>query len=144
MVRTEILNLDNWTVTCRDFADPRIKRACSANLQLVQTESKQVLLSWTVAPGPDGRPQQAIQIPTGIMLANGIGLTVGKSAVRRIPVISCEPGRCTAAGAMDDALVHDLAAAEEGRVEMQAIGGNLLQFRMPLRGFDKALAALRR
>src|SRR5262249_32698340 len=46
--RTEILNFENWAVTCNEFADPRARR-CSALLQILQQNTNQVVFTWTVA-----------------------------------------------------------------------------------------------
>ena len=39
-IRTEILNFDNWVVTCNEFAEGAKTRTCAAVLRMVQAEHK--------------------------------------------------------------------------------------------------------
>jgi invasion protein IalB len=143
-IRTEILNFDNWTLTCVEYAEARGKQTCAATLQMVQAKSRQVLLAWTVGIGGDGRPVLTIQAPTGILIAPGIEVTLGKAKPRRIAFTSCDTGHCTASTPLDDALVRELGAADMAEVDIQAMNGNNVQFKMPIKGFEKAYAGLRR
>jgi invasion protein IalB len=143
-VRTEILNFDNWTLTCVEYAEARGKQTCAATLQMVQAKSRQVLLAWTAGLGGDGRPVLTIQAPTGILIAPGVEVTLGKAKPRRIAFASCDTGHCTASAPLDEALVRELSAADVAEVDIQAMNGNNVQFKLPIKGFDKAYAGLRR
>src|SRR5262249_4757132 len=72
--RVEILNFDNWAVTCNEFADgPRTKR-CSAMLHIMQQNTNQTVFTWTV--GIDDKKQLVaiFQTPTGVVIAPGVEL----------------------------------------------------------------------
>src|SRR3569833_152648 len=52
-IRTEIVSHDNWTVTCREFADKR--KTCSGMLQVVQSQNNQIVFVWIVGKDPEGK-----------------------------------------------------------------------------------------
>ena len=142
--RTEIIKHDNWTVTCSEFAENRQPRSCSAVLQVVQANSKQILFSWIISPGDGRKTMASFQTPTGIMVAPGIELKLGDGAARKIPFVSCEQGRCTASTVMDDGFLRDASAAETAQATIYGLNGQGVQFGIPLKGIDKAVAAVRR
>lgn len=140
-IRTEIIAQDNWTITCRDFADKR--HTCSGTLQVVQQPSNQVLFVWVVGKNVEGKLMSVLQTPTGVMLAPGIELKFVRGAVRRATFVRCDPNQCEATLDMDDALVRDASASET--VDATVIGTNTqtAKFSLPFKGFDKAVAAVR-
>src|SRR5712691_11029322 len=44
--RTEILNFENWAVTCKEFADGPRTRQCSALLQILLQNTNQIVFTW--------------------------------------------------------------------------------------------------
>jgi invasion protein IalB len=142
--RTEILNFDGWTVTCSEFADgPRTKR-CSALLQILQQNTGQVVFTWSV--GLDERKQliAVMQTPTGVAILPGVELRIGKSQPQKIPFASCEPNRCIATMSVDGNLLREMTTAATAEAVIQAAQGNIVQFNIQLKGFDRAYAALTR
>jgi invasion protein IalB len=140
--RTEILRFDNWTLTCNEFTEGPKKRVCSAQLQVSQQKTNNVLLAWTVGLDKENRPVSVIQVPTGVSIAPGIEVHLGKAAVRKMPFVSCEPARCTASIPVDNTLVRDISAAATADVIVYAPNGAGVKFNFPLKGFDKAYAEL--
>jgi invasion protein IalB len=140
--RTEILRFDNWTLTCNEFTEGAKKRVCTAQLHVTQQKSNTVLLAWTVGLDNENHPVSVIQTPTGVSIAPGIELRLGKAAVRKMPFVSCEPSRCTASIPVDNTLVRDITAAASADVVIYAPNGSGVKFNFPLKGFDKAYAEL--
>jgi invasion protein IalB len=140
--RTEILAFDNWTVTCREFSpDVASRKICSATLQIVQSGTNQAFFNWTLR-ADEGRLVNVFQTPTGVLIAPGLELRFGASS-RRIPFVSCDSGHCLASAPMDDGFLGDTSSAETVEAVIAGSGGKGVQFRFPVKGFDKALAALR-
>ena len=140
--RVEILNFDNWAVTCNEFADgPRSKR-CSALLQILQQNTNQTVFTWTV--GLDERKQlmAVMQTPTGVVIAPGIEFKIGKVA-QKIPFTSCEPGRCVATMTLDSNLLREMTTSQTAEAIIQGVQGNTVQFNIQMKGFDRAYAALK-
>jgi invasion protein IalB len=142
--RTEILNFENWAVTCNEFADaPRVKR-CSALLQILQQNTNQVVFTWTVAMDDHKQLVAILQTPTGVVIAPGVELRVGKLPPQKIPFASCDPGRCIATAPVDANLVREMTTSPTAEAAIQGSQGNTVQFNIQMKGFDRAYAALSR
>lgn len=146
VVRTEILALGNWTVTCREFAQGGPPRSCQAALEIVQQQQgspAQPLLTWTLRPDTGGRLLATLVSPTGVLIAPGVELRFGKAAARTVAYTACD-ARCSSDFAVDDGFAREIAAAESAEALVTATNGKPVRFTFPVSGFDKALAALRK
>ena len=140
-IRTEIVVQDNWTVTCRDFADKR--HSCSSTLQVVQQQSNQVLFVWIVGKNVDGRVMSVLQTPTGITIAPGVEVKFTRGPARKATFVNCETNRCEATLEMDDATIRDGSASDTVDATVTGTNGQNVKFTLPFKGFDKAVAAVR-
>jgi len=142
--RTEILNFENWAVTCNEFADgPRAKQ-CSALLQILQQNTNQTVFTWTIAMDEHKQLVAVMQTPTGVVIAPGVELRVGKFPPQKIPFASCDTGRCIATAPMDANLLREMTKSPTAEAVIQGSQGNAVQFNIQLKGFDRAFAALSR
>jgi invasion protein IalB len=145
-VRTETLVFDNWTVTCREFAPGGPAKSCQAVLQVVQQQeggSAQVLLAFILSREGQGPVGATLQTPTGVVIAPGVEMTLGKAAARKLAYTACE-ARCAAVFAFDEGMAKDVAAAESAQAAIAATNGKTIRFTFPVAGFDRAWAALRK
>ena len=140
-VRTEIIPFDNWTVTCREFADKR--RLCSAVLQVVQQQNSQVVFVWVLGRNGDGKLMSVLQTPTGVTLAPGVDVKLARGANRKATYVNCEASRCEATLDLDDAFIRDATASETVEATLFGTNGQGAKFALPFKGFDKAVAAVR-
>lgn len=140
--RTEILPYDNWTLTCQDFAEGPNRRVCSATLR-VQNQSNQVLFAWTVGLNAEKKLVSVFQVPSGVLVEPGVQLKLAGGAQRKIPFVACEPGRCEATLAMDDRLIREVTASESVEATVQGTNGKGVQFKFPVKGFDRAVAGVK-
>jgi invasion protein IalB len=142
-IRTEILNFDNWSVTCREFAEGKHKRICFALLQIAQQNNNQnqVIFSWTIGSDDDNRQFMTLQTPTGVAITPGIELKLSKGN-HTVPYTACETGHCIATMALDAALARDIGASADIQAVIHASDGRDVQVNIPMKGFDKAYAAL--
>lgn len=143
--RTEILTYDNWTVTCRDAADPKEKRVCSAELVISQEANNQrrPVFVWILGLNKDGAPTNLWRFVTGISIAPGLELKFADKS-RKVPISSCEPNFCDATLPIDDAFAKEASALVQAEAIIQAIDGRLITFTINMKGFAQALAAIRR
>jgi len=142
--RTEILNFENWAVTCNEFADsPKAKR-CSALLQILQQNTNQIVFTWTVAMDDRRQLVAVMQTPTGVVIPPGVELRVGKLPSQKIPFASCDPGRCIATTTVDANLLREMTTSPTAEAVIQGSQGNTVQFNIQLKGFDRAYAVLSR
>ncbi|WP_152428269.1 invasion associated locus B family protein [Methyloferula stellata] len=142
-VRTEILNFDNWSVTCREFAEGKRKRICFALLQIAQQNNNQnqVVFSWTIGTDDENHQLMTLQTPTGVSIAPGVDLKLAKGN-HTVPYTACETGHCIATQPLDAALVRDIAATAEVQAIIHSSDGRDVTINIPIKGFDKAYAAL--
>jgi invasion protein IalB len=142
--RTEILNFENWAVTCNEFAEsPKAKR-CSALLQILQQNTNQIVFTWTVAMDDRKQLVAVMQTPTGVVIPPGVELRVGKLPSQKIPFASCDPGRCIATTTVDANLLREMTTSPTAEAIIQGSQGNTVQFNIQLKGFDRAYAVLSR
>jgi invasion protein IalB len=140
-IRTEILAHDNWTVTCREFADKR--RNCSAVLQVVQQQNNQVLFVWVLGKNNDGKLMSVLQTPTGVTLAPGVEIKLSRGAARKATFVNCDTSRCEATLEVDDAFIRDASASDNVEATIYSNAGQGVKFTLPFKGFDKAVAGVR-
>ena len=142
--RTELLNFDNWTVTCQEFGEPAQRRSCYATLQVTQQGTANVVLAWLIAAPEKTRLVSTLHLPTGVFIAPGVDLKLGAAPIRKLPYSKCEPQRCEANLAVEEAVFREASAAETGTAAIQGSGGQTINISFPMKGFDKAMAALRK
>lgn len=140
-VRTETTTFEQWTVICRQVADGKQPKTCAAALRVVQP-NQQLILLWEVTRGSDGAMRSVLQTPTGVFVQKGVDIKVGDAVVGKLEYVACVPQNCEAAGALDAALLKKLAAAGEVTVTIHARDGRDVNFKFPVKGIDKAIAAL--
>ncbi len=141
--RTETVNFDDWSVTCQDFSEGPKKHTCAAQLQVQQSGTAQIVLTWRVFINDGKQLVAVLQTPTGVMIVPGAELQLEKAAPRKLAFESCEQARCTAAMVMDSAFVKEATTAATASVNLHAVGGNTVQIGFSMKGFDKASAHLR-
>jgi invasion protein IalB len=142
--RTEILNFENWSVTCNEFADAPQAKRCSALLQIQQQNPNQIVFTWTVAMDEHKQLVAVMQTPTGVVIPPGVELRVGKLPPQKIPFESCDPGRCIATAPVDASLVREMTTSPTAEAAIQGSHGNTVQFNIQMKGFDRAYAVLSR
>lgn len=141
-VRTERIVYDSWTVTCTDTLEKAAKKTCSAMLQVVEEKQRQVLLVWIIGRDNQGVLRTVIQSPTGVQIPKGLELKFGTTAARTVPYAACTPQNCEASTVMDDAMVRDARGSAEATATIVATDGRAINFKMGIKGIDKAFAAL--
>ncbi|HXZ07925.1 MAG TPA: invasion associated locus B family protein [Paraburkholderia sp.] len=150
--RTETLRFDNWVVACQEFADTPKKRACNAELQAEDSGSARVIIVLTLYINDSKQLVGVVQTPSGVMLAPGVELKLDGDAgdkakenasTKKFVYESCEPNRCIATLNLDSAFVRDASAASTTTVILRAINGSTVQYKFPIKGFDKAYGQLK-
>jgi len=142
--RTEILNFDNWAVTCSEFAEGPSSRQCAALLRIVQQNTNQLVFAWTVTLDANKQAAAVLQTPTGVNLTPGVDLRIGKAPPHKIPFTSCEPNFCIAKAPLDTAILHEMVTNPTAEATLESTQGSDVKFNIQMKGFDRAFAALAR
>lgn len=133
----------SWEARCTT-PPGQTAQLCTTLLQIINNQNKSVLMSWIVGPDEKGVLQSILQTPTGVMIANGVEIKVGNAPARKVSYQSCNTQQCTASGPMNDAFVKEITVAERANITLTAANGQALNFGIPVGGFDKALAAIKK
>lgn len=141
--RTETIVYDNWTVTCHDSLSKDAKRVCSANLRVTNNQTRQNVLIWEIGNDATGKPTFALRTPLGVMIKEGVQLTLGTGKPRKVDYVLCDTRGCEAAAPFDAALSRELTAASEASVVFVATNGQPISLKIPVKGIVEALPSLR-
>jgi invasion protein IalB len=142
--RTETITYDNWTVTCRDTIGGTAKKVCSAMLQIVDQKQKSVIFAWLIGRNAEGALLTVMQTPTGVLIQKGLELKVDNANVRRLNYSSCATESCEASAVMDDGFNKEMIAGQTATATVYAVNGQGVNFNIPLKGIDKAIASIGR
>jgi invasion protein IalB len=140
--RTERTVFDAWTVTCSETVEKTSKKMCSAMLQMVEEKQQQVLLVWVIGRDNQGVMRTVIQSPTGIQIPKGVEIKFGVGPARTMAYTICTPKACEASMAVDDAMARDATASQEATATIVLVDGRSVNFKIGIKGLDKALVAL--
>lgn len=143
--RTEILTYDNWTVTCRDGADPKDKRVCSAELVISQEANNQrrPVFVWILGLNKDGAPTNLWRFITGLSIPPGLDLKFA-DRLRKVPIATCDSSFCSATLPIDDAFAKEASALVQSEAVIHSADGRVITFTINMKGFAQALTAIRR
>jgi invasion protein IalB len=155
--RVETTKYDSWVVTCRENVGGAGKKNCSAQLQAVSQDRRQVLLDWQIMVNKDGHFVTAFFVPPvlgirkgdrvesgPLQVQNGIELKFGNGPARRISYIWCGPKQCFAEALIDDAFVKEALANTKATITVHMANGDAVPMELPIKGVDKAISATRK
>jgi invasion protein IalB len=100
-----------------------------------------VLINWLMAV-TDNQLTATIQTPTGVLITPGIDLKIGR-AVKKVAFTRCDAQRCESTFPLDDGASKDLAAADVVELSIRGGQNNPVTFNIPVKGYERALQALR-
>ena len=143
--KTETLAVENWLVNCTETDPPDANSHCSAILKITETvnNAQRVVFTWLIG-NRDGKLAAVLSMPPGVMIAPGVQLKIGDKDEKKLRYTACMPDHCEAVVPMDDATVKSLSSAATAEASVQAVNGNTVSFKINLKGFDQALADVRK
>lgn len=154
--RVETIKYDSWVVTCQDSVGGTAKKTCSASLQAMSQDRRELLLNWEIGMNKDGHFVTAFHIPPvlgikkndqvvggPLLVQNGVELKFGNGPARRISYIWCGPKQCFAEALIDDAFVKEALANTQATVTVYTVGGDAIPIQLPIKGIDKAISSTR-
>jgi invasion protein IalB len=150
-VRTETITYEAWTVSCRDTADGKTKKLCSAALPMVvQQQNQRVNLgAWLIARNNEGSLLSVIQTPQidiGVLIPKGVELKFGDGKPHKINYVNCSPQRCEATMPMDEATIKETIAAASGTATItfwKSDGADFSINIQSIKGIEEAIKAVR-
>ena len=110
----------------------------------MQQNTNQLVFAWSVTLDANKQANAVVQTPTGINLAPGVDIRIGKAPPRKMPFTSCEPNFCIAKSPLDTAILHEMVTNPTAEATIQSSQGSDVKFNIQMKGFDRAFAALAR
>jgi invasion protein IalB len=140
-----------WTVACRDIADGKSKKVCSATLSMqVEQQNQRVTVgNWVLGRDNEGTLVSVLQTPQvdiGVLVGKGVELKLGDGKPRKINIVACNPRLCESTMPLDDATIKEAIAAANGAAAITFWKADGTAFTIniaSIKGIDKAIAALR-
>jgi invasion protein IalB len=143
IVRAESLAYDNWTVNCAYTDQPAAKPACSAVLRIAEKINNvpRVVFTWIIGH-QNSELVSVLSMPTGVKIGPGVEVKFGNQTARKYGYSLCAPNRCEAIIPMDATVVTEMKRAATTQVTIVGMSGQNAQFKVDMKGFERALAAV--
>lgn len=146
-VKTETSTFENWVLTCQEqppTAGAKVgKKTCWAAMRITDSKSNRVVMVWKIGKDAKEIPTIALTMPTGMLVREGVDLTVGQTT-KRLAFQWCNQSECEASIPYDDALARDLTANKEATISFYLQDGRQVSVKVAIGGIDKVLAGLKK
>ena len=139
--KTTTVQYGGWKVTC-DEAVGQVRPVCSAALRIIDKERNATILTWLVGHSRDDRLLSEFYVPTEVLIAPGVGVSLEGGPRYKADYVSCGRSACKAVLPLDAALTSELANATTATLALTASTGKVTRFSMGIEGIEAALAAL--
>jgi len=134
--RTE-KSFGSWDVVCVQQDDNTPKR-CTLLQSRVQADNNKVVLIWSISSGDKKALTQAVTVPAGVSVKEGVRLFVGDAEPLTMPYDVCGPRVCVATAPLDDKLVGVIKTSQKVSASYVQMSRQLLQVNLELTGFADA------
>jgi invasion protein IalB len=133
--RTE-KSFGNWAVICSQKDDTAPKR-CTLIQQSKQADNKVVMI-WSINAGNQKELTQAVTVPAGVSVKEGVRLFIGDAEPLTMAYDICGPRVCVAKGTLDGKLVEIIKGSQKASASYVQMSKQLLQVNLELTGFADA------
>jgi invasion protein IalB len=124
-------SFDGWQVDC---VETDKAKNCSMSAALVNSKTKQVVISLSVAKTKDGN-KLVVRTPNGVLLSAGVGLGFGNAKPSSLPFYTCGPKACIAETPLTDDWISALSADAELKITFSMVNAKPVSQGIPLKGF---------
>jgi invasion protein IalB len=130
-----------WRVDCTE-PDGKSAKSCTLRFALVNTESKRVVFSWTVArkDKQSAANKVIVRTPTGVLLPDGVSIAFAGTEPVKVSYLTCGPNACFAEFDFSDQWVKAFAGKPSVSVSYKAVNGTPLRHEIDLKDFAAGLA----
>jgi invasion protein IalB len=134
--RTE-KSFGSWDVVCVQQDDSSPKR-CTLLQSRVTSDNTKLVLIWSINAGDKKSLTQAVTVPAGISVKEGVRLFIGDAEPVTMPYDVCGPRVCIATGPLDEKFVAIIKSSQKGSASYVQMSKQLLQVNLELTGFADA------
>src|SRR5579871_348316 len=138
LTRTE-KSFGSWDVVCVQQDDSSPKRCTILQSRVQQAgDATKVVLIWSISSGEKKALTQAVTVPAGVSVKEGVRLFVGDAEPLSIPYDVCGPRICIASAPLDGKLVDVMKSGQKASASYVQMSKQLLQVNLELTGFGDA------
>lgn len=131
----------DWVVRCVSPAategQPAPARICEMTQELQQQQTGQRVLAVSVQKAESGG-RLTVVAPFGLLLSEGVKLSVGETPVAALGFTTCLPAGCIAVSDLEAAALDTLKAGDQAVVEMTDTNAQPVKVNLSLKGFTAA------
>ena len=113
-------------------------RVCEMRQELRQAQSNQRVLTVALQPADDEGANITLVAPFGLLLSEGISISVADNDLLSVPFRTCLPGGCIGQAQVSQSVIAQLVAGDEARVSMVTNAEQPLAVTVSLIGFTAA------
>lgn len=140
-VTTQTTTYKGWTVVCTSTEGAE-EQVCSANFRVVNQQNNQNMLVWLFGRNPAGEPLAEFNTLTDVLIKPGVVIALDDGDPLKAGYVSCATGGCKASLALDKEIIGRMKEAQNVRVDMTRLDGQVVQFKFDVAGIESALAAI--
>jgi invasion protein IalB len=133
---------DAWTVQCVNrVQDGNAQRTCQMSQELLQQNTRQRVLTFAVSR-EGGAARATLILPFGLLLADGMRVTIEEEDVLSGTFRTCLPAGCLVELDLSEDAIAKLESATTASIEMTANSGQPVKTDVSLQGFASAFQRL--
>ena len=129
-----------WTVTCVE--SDKGGKNCSMIQSLAavdkQTNRKRIVMRWAISNSKSHEQTQAVAVPTGVSIKEGIRLFLGEAEPIVIAYTFCGPRVCVGSSPLDAKFIASIKASKKASASYVLGSKQLVQVPLDLTGFSEA------
>lgn len=127
----------DWVVQCatRDTASGTV-RSCQMVQELTRESDGGRVLNMSIRQNQEAQGIVQITVPLGVLLAQGVRISVEEQELARIGYLTCVQGGCIARGILEPSVVDVMQQSGEAQVTIQ--GSEPISIGISLMGFTAA------
>ncbi len=137
---TDTRDIGDWKYSCAEIEDGQ--RGCSIVQQIVREEPRQMLLSWRILRGADGKVRTLIHTPQAVTLSRGVAIEAGLDKPIVVPFERCGDDSCVVTAQLADDFIATLGKAEKVAVLYTLQNGRAIRIPVSVIGLSDGLGAL--
>lgn len=137
---TDARDIGDWKYSCAELDDGQ--RGCSIVQQIVREEPRQMLLSWRILRGADGKVRTLMHTPQAVTLNRGVAIEAGLDKPIVVPFERCGDESCVVSAQLAADFIATLAKAEKVAVLYTLQYGRAIRIPVSVIGLSDGLGAL--
>jgi invasion protein IalB len=126
---------EDWLVTCQTAGTAK---SCAMSQTLTEASSTQIALVWIIEMNADGRAKAIVRTPLGVLLPEGVHVSIGNGGQTDVPFRFCGANSCTAEFVFGEDWLSRVRSASAITVDFMSLAGQPVSLGLSLKGFRAA------